>query len=118
MPRGDNPNSRKNLIVNSERTPEQRRELATKAGIASGEARAIYKSLNEDLKECCTPERIRKMNERIMALAEQGNLRAYELIRDGLGEKPKNEMDVSFLSDEQSKLSELIQQRRERRGDA
>lgn len=94
MPRGDNPNSRKNLIVNSERTPKQRREQASAAGKASGEARAIYKSLNEDLKERCTPERIKKMNDRIISMAEHGNLKAYELIRDGLGEKPKAEVSV------------------------
>lgn len=90
MPRGEHPNSRANLIVNSERTPKQRKKQAQKAGKASGEARAIYKTLAEDLKERCTPERLAKMNERIILMAERGNLRAYELVRDGLGENPKN----------------------------
>ena len=90
MPRGEHPNSRANLIVNSERTPKQRKEQAKKAGRASGEVRAVYKSLNEDLKERCTPERFAKMNDRIITMAEHGNLRAYELVRDGLGENPKN----------------------------
>jgi hypothetical protein len=30
------------------------------------------------------------MNDRIITMAEHGNLRAYELVRDGLGENPKN----------------------------
>lgn len=30
-------------------------------------------------------------------MAEHGNLRAYELIRDGLGEKPK---EVSYVEDD------------------
>lgn len=118
MARGDNPKSRANLIVNSDRTPKQRREQASKAGKASGEARAIYASLNEDLRECCTPERIRKMNERILSMAEHGNLRAYELIRDGLGEKPKDKVEISGLAEEQSKLSEILEQRRERRNES
>ena len=76
MPRGDNPKSKANLIVNSERTPKQRKEQASKAGKASGEARALYASINSDLRECCTPERVRKMNERLISMAEHGNLRA------------------------------------------
>lgn len=97
MPRGDNPNSRANLIRNSERTPKQRKKQATKAGIASGEARAVYKSLNADLREQATPERIAKINNRLLSMAEHGNLRAYELVRDGLGEKPK---DTGYTDDD------------------
>lgn len=97
MPRGDNPNSRANLIRNSERTPKQRKKQATKAGIASGEARAVYKSLNADLREQATPERIAKINNRLLSMAEHGNLKAYELIRDGLGEKPK---ETGYVEDD------------------
>lgn len=90
MARGEHPNSRANLIVNSERTPSQRRKQAQKAGKASGEARAVFKSLNEDLREQCTPEVVARLNARLLAMALHGNLRAYELVRDGLGENPKN----------------------------
>lgn len=110
MPRGQNPKSKANLIVNSERTPKQRREQASKAGKASGEARAIYASLNDDLRECCTPERIRKMNERIISMAEHGNLRAYELIRDGLGEKPQSKVHLSSQQDDMAKMEEILRQ--------
>ena len=87
MPRGEHPNSRANLIVPSS---IEARKNGAKGGKASAEARAVYKSLNEDLKERCTPERVAKMNERIISMAERGNLRAYEMIRDGLGENTKN----------------------------
>lgn len=40
-----------NLVPNSERTPEQRRENARKAGIASGKARRERKTLVEALKQ-------------------------------------------------------------------
>jgi hypothetical protein len=35
------------------------------------------------------------MNEKLIAQAERGNLRAYELIRDGLGEKPSDKLEVT-----------------------
>lgn len=95
MPRGDNPNSRANLIPQSKRTKKEQREIAKKGGKASGEARAFYKSLNEDLKERCTPERLAKINEKVLAMAERGNLKAYELVRDGLGEKPNDKVELS-----------------------
>lgn len=92
MPRGDNPNSRANL---TKRSSKEARENGKKGGIASGEARRLYKSLNEDLKERCTPERLAKINEKVLAMAERGNLKAYELVRDGLGEKPNDKVELS-----------------------
>ena len=101
MPRGDNPNSRANLIKKEDRTPKERRESAKKAGVASGKARAIYKSLSEDLKEQCTPEEVHALNAKLKAMAMHGNLKAYELIRDGLGEKPVNEISIRDTSSEE-----------------
>lgn len=92
MPRGEHPNSRANLIVNSERTPKQRKKQAQRAGIASGEVRAFKsnKTLTETLKELCTDDRKEKMVSRIITMAEYGNLRAFEIIRDMLGENPRD----------------------------
>ena len=89
MPRGEHPNSQRALKENRRKT-QFSGERAVKAAEKSAESRAIYKTLAEDLKERCTPERLAKMNERIILMAERGNLRAYELVRDGLGENPKN----------------------------
>lgn len=89
MGRGDHPNSRRALKENRERT-QFSGERAVKAAEKSAETRAVYKSLSEDLKERCTPERVARMNDRLIAMAEHGNLRAYEIVRDGLGENPKN----------------------------
>ncbi len=113
MPRGDNPNSRENLKKGKRFSEETARKAAEK----SAETRAINKSLNEDLRERCTPEVIEKINNRVLTMAMHGNLKAYELIRDGLGEKPRDEVMISGLEKEQSKLSELLNQRRQRRGD-
>lgn len=109
MPRGEHPNSLKALEENRTKT-QFRGERAVQAAKASGEARAIYKSLNEDLRERCTPERVKKMNDRIIAMAERGNLRAYELIRDGLGERPQNKVEISSKEDEMKKMDSILEQ--------
>ena len=70
---------------------------AVKAAEKSNQKQAAYRSLNADLREQATPERIAKINNRLLSMAEHGNLRAYELVRDGLGEKPK---DAAYSGDD------------------
>lgn len=101
MPRGDNPNSRANLRRPSSK---EARKNGKKGGIASGEARAVYRSLQEDLREQATPERIAKINNRLLSMAEHGNLKAYELVRDGLGEKPK---DAAYEEEQRLRTEKL-----------
>ena len=114
MARGQNPNSRKNLIVNSERTPKQRKAQAIKAGEASGEARAVTKSFREQLREQLTIEDIRIINERLISMAKHGNLRAYELIRDMLGEKPADKLELSGTLN----IAEALEAARKRRAES
>ena len=83
------------MIVNSERTPKQRKAQASKAGIESGKVRGAFKSLNEDLREQLTPELINQINQRIISLAKSGNLKAYELIRNGIGEDPTKKVELT-----------------------
>ncbi len=90
-----NPKSRQNLIKKGDRTPNERRMSARKAGKASGESRRLKKTLTESLKELCTPEAINEINQKILLMAKRGNLKAYELIRDGLGEKPTDKLEVT-----------------------
>ena len=94
MARGSNPNSRKNLKSGKNATSftaENAAEMQKK----STQSKRIYKSLTEDLKDRLTPERVTKMNERIIAMAEHGNIKAWERIRDTIGEKPTNKMELS-----------------------
>lgn len=108
MPRGEHPNSRANLIVNSERTPKQREDQARKAGQKSGEVRAQNASLSADLKGRCTPDRLAKINERILSMAEKGNLKAYELVRDTIGEKPVNRQINENIDRSAEELNEYL----------
>ena len=98
MPRGDHPNSEKALRENR-RKGQFNGERAVEAGKKSGEARAVYKSLTEDLKERMTADRVAKANERIISMMEHGNLRAYEIVRDMMGENPQNgTVDTEMLA--------------------
>lgn len=106
MGRGDNPNSRENLKKAYNGKGGFDTETARKAQEKSVEAKAINKKLNDDLKERCTPERMAKLNDKLLHMAERGNLRAYELVRDGLGEKPINEHAVGILDKSLARMRE------------
>lgn len=81
MKRGQHPNSRKNLIVNSERTPKEREEQARIAGKASGSARAAYASYYDVARENVTDEErlahIEKLKELFL---DKGDIKALELL--------------------------------------
>ena len=94
MPRGEHPNSRKALETHRKGT-QFNGETAVKAQRKSLETKAAFKSLNADLREQCTPEMLEKINKKLLALAASGNLKAYELVRDGLGEKPKETVQAT-----------------------
>ena len=109
MPRGEHPNSRKNLRMAYDGKGGFDSESARRAKKKSDEAKAIYKSINEDLRERCTPEKIKKINDRLISMAEHGNLRAYELIRDGLGEKPVNKVELGTREQDMAKMDEILE---------
>lgn len=92
--RGDNPNSRKALENSREKT-QFCGESAVKAAKKKHENEVIMKALCDDLRERCTEERIARMNESIITRAEHGDLNAYKLIRDGLGENPAKKVDLA-----------------------
>lgn len=77
-----------NLIKNSERTPEERKEQARKAGIASGKSRRVAKMFREAIDDNMTDSDINAITKKMIALAKKGNIKAYEVLRDTRGEKP------------------------------
>lgn len=96
MPRGEHPNSRANLKPFEKGLPEKyQREIQRKGTEKAGEVR----SLNANLREKCTPEVMDALNDRILQMAKHGNLRAYELVRDGLGEKPTEKHELKLNED-------------------
>lgn len=82
---------------------------AVKAQEKSVEARTTYKSLNADLREQCDDATIKAINGRLLQMAKHGNLKAYELLRDGLGEKPTEKHEVTVTDDSMREMHEFFQ---------
>jgi hypothetical protein len=88
----------KNLIQNQDLTPEERRACASRGGKASGRARRAKRTLKEELllllAQGDTQERLSLA---LIEKAMNGDLKAFEMIRDTIGQKPvsKQETDVS-----------------------
>lgn len=87
-------------------TTEQARERGRKGGIASAKARAEKKQLKELLELALSqPSEIVEGEDNYTAItaalvqkAIQGDTKAYEVIRDTLGQKPKEQMDMDLTA--------------------
>ena len=77
-----------NLIKNEDLTPEQRRENARKAGLASAEAKKKRKTLREELLALLeTNQYQKKISLSLIKQALEGNTKAFEVIRDSIRRK-------------------------------
>jgi len=78
-----------NLVSLADRTTEERREIAIKGGIASGKARRERKTLKEELLILLAEGNTQKeISLSLIQQALDGNTKAFEVIRDTVGEKP------------------------------
>lgn len=88
-----------NLIPMNERTKEEQREIARKGGIASGESRRQRKTLKEELllllEKGDTQERVSLA---LIQEALKGNTKAFEVIRDSIGEKPIDKVEQEVVN--------------------
>lgn len=121
MPRGDNPNSRKNLKTFDTRSKEEVREINARGGRASGETRRRRKTLREELLALLEDEKIQEsmalalVQESIKGNSSGSVVRAFESIRDTIGEKPTEKIAVSTLNEDSiSKLQDAIKKRRKK----
>lgn len=110
MPRGDNPNSRKNLI---HPTSEQARENGRKGAQKSLETKRQRKTLREELlallEDGDTQE---KVSLALLEQAKKGNTKAFEVIRDTIGEKPVDKVSVATINEDAvGNLKEAIKRR-------
>lgn len=84
-----------NLIPNSERSPEEVRENGRKGGIKSGETRRKRKTLREELLALLeTNQYQEKMSLSLIKQAIDGNTKAFEVIRDSIGEKQTDKLEL------------------------
>lgn len=96
-----------NLIKNSDLTPQERKEKAHKAGIASGKSRRYKKHLQDSLRKLLVGDYTIKNGDIISTLqgydavatsmilqAISGNVKAATFIRDTIGEKPTDTLEL------------------------
>ena len=111
-----------NLVPNSERSPKERRENARKGGIASGKARREKKAFRELMehylsqpdtvngeqvtrKDVATFKAVQMLTENELSAAEF--VRLFELVRDTIGEKPTEHVEVATA--DQAKVAEFLE---------
>ena len=83
-----------NLKSLANRTKEEQREIAKKGGIKSGEVRRARKTLKEELLLLLSKgDTQEKMSLSMIAKALNGDVKAFEVIRDTIGEKPVEKID-------------------------
>ena len=91
--------NQENLIPTSERSKREVREIGRKGGIASGEARRKRKTLKEELLLLLEEQdRQERMSLSLLQQALDGNTKAFEIIRDTIGEKPKEKIEAEVDS--------------------
>lgn len=84
------------------KTKEEIRQITSKAGKASGKKKAERKLLREYLEEALSLinpddglDYYTSMTISLIKKASDGDSRSYEIIRDTLGQKPKDEVSLS-----------------------
>lgn len=85
-----------NLVSLADRTTEEQREIAKKGGKASGKARKERKALKDELLLLLSKgDTQQKVSLALIQQALNGNTKAFEVIRDTIGEKPKEEYSIN-----------------------
>ena len=90
-------------------------------GIKSGESKRRMKTFREELMAILETEMLnakgekvsvqKNINSALILKASKGDVKAYEVIRDTLGQKPKDEKEVFVRSDEGLKVNlELVKE--------
>lgn len=105
----------KNLKPVTLRSKNEAREIGKKGGIASGKARRMKKTFKELLKialEMSTKSGNTNAEEIVVSMirkAQSGDVKAFEAIRDTIGEKPKDEVDLTTQEKTPEGMIEMYQ---------
>lgn len=85
-----------NLIQNQPSTPDQRRKNAQKARAARTAKEAVRVTLRDALlRRLAEDGNQEAIIDAAIEQAREGNLKAFEIIRDTIGEKPKDKVEQS-----------------------
>ena len=89
-----------NLIPVTKRTPRERKEICRKGAEATNRIKAQRKTLREELLLLLAKgDTQEKLSLSIIQKALTGDTKAYEVIRDTIGEKPKDVIDANVNTD-------------------
>ena len=92
MPKGESPNSKANLIQFSGKSQKEVEMIQAKGGRISGATRRKFKTFREELKKELTAERRAKMMDKLIGMAEDGNINAMKLVLQIIGEDPESKL--------------------------
>jgi len=116
MPKGQNPNSKANLIQFSGKSREEVEAIQAKGGRRSGVTRRKLKTMREELKARLTAERAGAMLDKLLSMAEDGNILAMKLVLQIIGEDPAQKIEfagsdgkplvVRWLSEKEAEAAE------------
>lgn len=93
----------KNLkpIKKGQLSKEEAKRRGSKGGKKSAEVRKARKTFSEDLLEALSDgETQKKILDALIKQCKQGNTRAFELLRDTIGEKPIDRQEVKEVTSE------------------
>lgn len=89
-----------NLINLRDRTPEERKEIAKKGAEATNKLIKERKTLKEELLILLSQDDYqKKISTALLQEATKGNTKAFEVIRDTVGEKPVDKVEADIKSD-------------------
>lgn len=104
-----NPNSLANLVEYKKGDTTDKAKNGRLGGIASGESKRRMKTFREELQALLETEIMnakgekisyqKNINSALILKAAKGDVRAYEVIRDTLGQKPKDEKEVVVVAE-------------------
>lgn len=98
-----------NLKPMNKRTKSEQRKIATMGGKRSGEVRRARKTLKDELLLLLSQGNTQeKISLSLIQEALNGNTKAFEVIRDTIGEKPKDDIDVTVK--DSKKLKDVFSQ--------
>lgn len=102
-----------NLISFNEMTPERRKEVARNGGYKSGEAKREKKMLKEyleiilSMRDAEGEDKYTKITRALIDKAEDGDTRAFEVVRDTLGQKPIDKLNMNANLSYEEKIKEV-----------
>ena len=103
-----------NLVSLADRTTEEQRAIASAGGKASGEARRKRKTLKEELLLILSEgETQQSVTLALIEKAMSGDTKAFEVIRDTIGEKPADKVQMKTevnIADSAERLKNIFDQ--------